>query len=126
MISKAQYQYTMRDADTNELYDAATRLRDALSPRRRGSSTSTAISISRRRRSRSAINRDRAAALGISIQSIETALGASFGGQQVSLIETPVDQFKVMLELLPQYQQDAARACSGSISPARTAVLVYP
>jgi HAE1 family hydrophobic/amphiphilic exporter-1 len=38
---------------------------------------------------------------------IETALGASFGGQQISTINTPADQFKVMLELLPQYQQDA-------------------
>jgi HAE1 family hydrophobic/amphiphilic exporter-1 len=41
------------------------------------------------------------------MQEIETALGASFGGQQISTIETASDQFKVMLELLPQYQQDA-------------------
>jgi HAE1 family hydrophobic/amphiphilic exporter-1 len=39
---------------------------------------------------------------------IETALGTSFGGQQISTINSATDQFKVMLELLPQYQQDAA------------------
>ena len=39
---------------------------------------------------------------------IETALGASFGGQQISIINSATDQFKVILELLPQYQQDAA------------------
>ncbi len=54
-----------------------------------------------------AVDRDRAAALGVSMQEIETALGASFGGEQISIINTPADQFKVMLELLPQYQQDA-------------------
>jgi HAE1 family hydrophobic/amphiphilic exporter-1 len=54
------------------------------------------------------VDRDRAAALGISMQQIETALGASFGGQQISIIDSAADQFKVMLELLPRYQQDAA------------------
>ena len=38
---------------------------------------------------------------------IETALGAAFGGQQVSQIYTSIDQYQVILELLPQYQQDA-------------------
>ena len=76
--------------------------------KRQASSTSPATSISPRLRSSVNIDRDRAAALGVSIQSIETALGASFGGQQISIIETPVDQFKVILELLPRYQQDAA------------------
>src|SRR5262252_6719128 len=49
-----------------------------------------------------------AAALGITVNQIETALGASFGGQQISTINSATDQFKVILELLPQYQQDAA------------------
>jgi HAE1 family hydrophobic/amphiphilic exporter-1 len=53
------------------------------------------------------VDRDRAAALGISMNQIETALGASFGGQQISIINTAADQFKVILELLPQYQRDA-------------------
>ncbi len=120
LISKAQYQYTMRDADTKELYDAATRLRAALAKTPGFLDVTSDLDLSTPS-VKVNVNRDRAAALGVSIQSIETALGASFGGQQISLIETPVDQFKVMLELLPIYQQDAGVARSGSISPARTA-----
>jgi HAE1 family hydrophobic/amphiphilic exporter-1 len=106
LISKAQYQYTMRDADTKELYDAATKLRAALSKTPNFLDVTSDLDLSTPS-VRVNINRDRAAALGVSIQSIETALGASFGGQQISLIETAVDQFKVMLELLPMYQRDA-------------------
>jgi len=54
------------------------------------------------------IDRDRAASLGITPDHIETALGAAFGGQQISQIYTSIDQYQVVLELLPQYQQDAA------------------
>ena len=58
------------------------------------------------------IDRNRAASLGITPEQIETALGAAFGGQQVSQIYTSVDQYQVVLELLPRYQQDAS-ALSG-------------
>ena len=36
------------------------------------------------------IDRDRAAAFGVSPQQIETALGSAFGGQQISQINTLV------------------------------------
>ena len=54
------------------------------------------------------INRDRAAAFGVSPQQIESALGSAFGGGQVSQINTSSDQYEVILELLPQYQRDAS------------------
>lgn len=53
------------------------------------------------------IDRDRAASLGITPQQIEVALGAAFGGQRVSPIYTQADQYWVILELLPQYQENA-------------------
>src|SRR5262245_7067031 len=107
LVSKAQYQYTLRDADTKELYAAATRLRAALASTPGFLDVTSDLDLSTPS-VRVNVNRDRAAALGVSLQAIETALGASFGGQQISIIETPADQFKVMLELLPMYQQDAA------------------
>jgi HAE1 family hydrophobic/amphiphilic exporter-1 len=54
-----------------------------------------------------AIDRDRAAALGVSSQSIETALGDAFGGQQISQINRPANQYAVILELLPSFQEKA-------------------
>ena len=107
LVSKAQYQYTLQDTNTQELYGAATRLQDALSKTPGLLDVSTDLDLSTPS-VHVAVNRDRAAALGVSMQEIETALGASFGGQEISLISTAADQFQVILELLPEYQQDAA------------------
>jgi multidrug efflux pump subunit AcrB len=123
LISKAQYQYTMQDADTHELYAAATRLKDTLAATPGFLDVTSDLDLSTPAVQVN-VDRDRAAALGVSMQEIETALGASFGGQQISVIDMPADQFKVMLELLPQYQQEVdalqrlyLTASNGSLVP---------
>src|SRR5213079_3290950 len=52
------------------------------------------------------INRDRAAALGVTAEQIEEALYNAYGSRQVSTIYTATNQYWVVMELLPQYQQD--------------------
>ncbi|HEY6088953.1 MAG TPA: efflux RND transporter permease subunit [Gemmatimonadaceae bacterium] len=52
------------------------------------------------------IDRDRAASLGVSAQQIESALYDAYGSRQVSTIYTPNNQYMVIMELLPQFQQD--------------------
>ena len=52
------------------------------------------------------IDRDRAAALGVTPAQIESAMGYAFGGQRVSQIYAASDQYQVMLELLPEYQRN--------------------
>ena len=54
------------------------------------------------------IDRDRAAALGVQPTAIETALGDAFGGQQISQINRPANQYEVLLELLPSFQEKAS------------------
>jgi HAE1 family hydrophobic/amphiphilic exporter-1 len=54
------------------------------------------------------IDRNRAAALGITPDALESVMAVAFGGQQVSQIYQAVDQYQVVLELLPQYQTDAS------------------
>ena len=56
------------------------------------------------------IDRDRAAALGVTPQQIENAMGYAFGGEQVSQILDSSDQYPVMLELLPQLSKQCQRA----------------
>ena len=68
--------------------------------------TSPAISRSRTRRCSVAIARDRASALGIDVNQIESALYNAYGARQVSTIYTPNDQYWVVMELLPEYQRD--------------------
>ena len=54
------------------------------------------------------IDRDTAGRLGITPQNIDDALYDSFGQRQVSTIYTQTNQFHVILEVAPQYQQDSA------------------
>lgn len=52
------------------------------------------------------IDRDKASALGITAQQIENTLRNAYGGYQVSTIYAASNQYQVILELEPQYQQD--------------------
>jgi multidrug efflux pump len=54
------------------------------------------------------IDRDTAGRLGITPQNIDDALYDSFGQRQVSTIYTQTNQFHVILEVAPHYQQDTA------------------
>ena len=106
LVSKAQYQYTLQDGDTAELYNWATRFKNALGQTPGFLDVTSDLDLSTPS-VHVGVNRDRANALGISMNELESALSASFGGEQVSIINTPSDQFRVWLELLPEYQQDA-------------------
>ena len=55
------------------------------------------------------IDRDTAGRLGITPQNIDDALYDAFGQRQVSTIYTQTNQFHVILEVEPRYQQDTAR-----------------
>ena len=52
------------------------------------------------------IDRDKAAALGVTRRQIENALDTAYGSRQVSTIYTPTNQYWVILEVEPQYQRD--------------------
>jgi HAE1 family hydrophobic/amphiphilic exporter-1 len=103
--SKSLYQYTLQDNNQDELLSDATKLTTALQHAKGLADVTSdmdyaapAINVD--------INRDQAASQGVSISSIETALGAAFGGEQVSTIYASDAEYWVMLELLPQYQED--------------------
>ncbi|HEY8312391.1 MAG TPA: efflux RND transporter permease subunit, partial [Gemmatimonadaceae bacterium] len=52
------------------------------------------------------IDREHAAALGVTANQIETALYDAYGSRQVSTIYTPNNEYYVIMELLPQFQAD--------------------
>ena len=103
--SKSAYQYTLQDTDQEELDSSALKLMNVLSHTRGFADVTTDMDLNS-----PAVNvdidRDRAAAQGVSVQSIETALGASFGGQQISTLYASDAEYWVMMELEPQYQRD--------------------
>jgi len=52
------------------------------------------------------IDRDKAAALGVTASQIENAFYDAYGPRWVSTIYAPVNEYKVLLELAPQFQAD--------------------
>jgi HAE1 family hydrophobic/amphiphilic exporter-1 len=52
------------------------------------------------------IDRDRASALGISVEQIQDALYYAYGSRQISTIYAPNNEYQVILELEPKYQRD--------------------
>src|SRR5262249_13418818 len=50
------------------------------------------------------IDRDQAAVVGVTPAQVELALSSSFGEREVTTIYAPTNDYKVILELLPEYQ----------------------
>jgi HAE1 family hydrophobic/amphiphilic exporter-1 len=104
-LTKAIYQYTLQDADLQELYHWAPILYDRLRQLPALQDVNTDLQITSPQVVVD-IDRDRSSALGVTVDQIESALGASYGSKQVSTIYTPSNQYRVILELDPQYQLD--------------------
>ena len=103
--SKSLYQYVLQSTDMVQLQKTAAQLTTQLSKMPGFADvtndmdfTSPSVEVK--------IDRDQAAIHGVSIQSIETALGAAFGGEEVSVIYATDAEYWVMLELTPQYQHN--------------------
>ena len=103
--TKTQYQFTLQSADIDALYDNAAKLEARLKQIPILQDVTTDLQIKNPQVSVQ-IDRDRAAALGVTVQQIEQALYDAYGSRQVSTIYTPNNQYWVILELLPQYQRD--------------------
>jgi HAE1 family hydrophobic/amphiphilic exporter-1 len=104
-LTKALYQYTLQDTDLQELYHWAPILYERLRQLPALQDVNTDLQITSPQVVVD-IDRDRAAALGVSVDQIESALGSAYGSKHVSTIYTPSNQYRVILELEPQYQQD--------------------
>jgi HAE1 family hydrophobic/amphiphilic exporter-1 len=103
--SKSQYQFTMQGSDVTTLYPAAARLVDAARRSRKLQDVTSDLQLNNPQVTVK-IDRTRAATFGVTADQIETALYDAYGSRQVSTIYTPSNEYFVILELVPQYQQD--------------------
>jgi HAE1 family hydrophobic/amphiphilic exporter-1 len=69
------------------------------------------------------IDRDTAAAVGLNATQIENTLSTGFGSTWVSTIYGPASQYKVFLELEPQFQSDAQSLRNTAFKAANGAVI---
>ena len=104
-MSNAQYQYTLQDADLAELNDWAPRLLQRL----RTMPELRDVSSDQQNKGLElhlAIDRDTAGRLGVQPQQIDEALYDAFGQRQVSTIYRQLNQYHVVMEVAPQFQQN--------------------
>ncbi|GAC1416275.1 MAG: multidrug efflux RND transporter permease subunit [Gemmatimonadaceae bacterium] len=103
--AKSLYQFTLQSPDIAALDSAAKRMEVRMRNIPEIQDVTSDLQISNPQVN-VAIDRDRAASLGVSAQQIEGALYDAYGSRQVSTIFTPNNQYMVIMEMLPQYQRD--------------------
>ncbi len=102
-VSRTQYQYTLQDADTDELATWAPKLLNAL---RNKPELTDVASDQQSGGLQATVDVDRMAASRLNVvpQAIDDTLYDAFGQRQVSTIFTQLNQYRVVLEAMPQYQ----------------------
>jgi HAE1 family hydrophobic/amphiphilic exporter-1 len=103
--SKAEYQYTLQGLDLDQLYQTAQRFQEALAREPGFLDVGSDADIASPQLVVT-IDRNKAATVGVSAEQIENALASAYGQQQVTTIFTPSEQYKVILEVAPQYRRD--------------------
>ncbi len=103
--SKSPYQFTLQDSNMAELTYWSTIFRNKIAALPWVSDVTTDLQFTGPQ-VQLHIDRDKAAALGITIEQLESTLYSAFGGKQVAAMYTPVDTYKVIMELKPEYQND--------------------
>ena len=109
-VTKSEYQYVLQDADTTELYHWAPILEEKMRGLPAFIDVNSDLQITNPT-VKVQINRDKASALGVNAEQVEDALYSAFGTRQVSTIYTPSNEYWVILELQPEYQ-DSPEALS--------------
>ena len=130
--SKALYQYTLFGPDMAELFDCAQKVEEALRHVPEIQDVNSDLQL-RNPELRVNIDRDRAAALGVSASQIELALQSAYGSREISTIYAPNNDYAVFVELLKSFQQSPnalsrlyVRASSGDLIPLSTLARVEP
>ncbi|HMD32651.1 MAG TPA: efflux RND transporter permease subunit [Candidatus Acidoferrales bacterium] len=104
-ITKSLYQITLQSPDTHELYPAAQDFERRLHALKELQDVTSDLQVANPQLQVS-VDRDKASAVGVSAAQVEDALYSAFGARQISTIYAPNNQYRVILELLPEYQSD--------------------
>jgi HAE1 family hydrophobic/amphiphilic exporter-1 len=104
-VSKSLYQYSMQSPDREALYQASRHLVKNLAGVDGIEDLTSDLAVTSPQVNVD-IDRDKAAALGVNANQIENAFYDAYGPRWVSTIYAPVNEYKVLLELAPQFQAD--------------------
>ncbi|HTQ50333.1 MAG TPA: efflux RND transporter permease subunit [Candidatus Acidoferrales bacterium] len=118
-LTKALYQYSLQDTDTKELFHWAPILTDKMAKLPGLQDVTSDLQIANPQVNVD-IDRDKAAALGVTAQQVENALNYAYGEMQASTIYSDVAEYWVVFEVLPQFQLDPAALSQLYIASANT------
>jgi multidrug efflux pump subunit AcrB len=104
-LSRTQYQYTLTDTDSNELNQWAPIVEAAMQklPELQDVASDQQIAAPH---IAIEIDRDAASRLGLSTSLIDETLYDAFGQRQIATMYTSTNQYKVILEVKPEFQND--------------------
>src|SRR5207253_8743223 len=128
--SRSLYQYTLQSGNLEELYRFAP-LVQAEIRRLPGLQDVTSDLQIRSPQAILNIDRQKAAALGLTAEQIRTTLYSSFGSRQVATMFTSTNDYAIILELAPSFQENETalskvfvRAGTGQLVPLETVATV--
>jgi hydrophobic/amphiphilic exporter-1 (mainly G- bacteria), HAE1 family len=131
-LTKSTYQYTLQGTDTTELYSWAPRIEEKLRTLPGLVDVTSDLQIAKPQVTVD-IDRNKASALGVSAQAIESTLYDAYGQRQVSTIYAPTNQYWVVMELDPRYQTDPSvlsllyvRSSTGALVPLNSVATLTP
>jgi multidrug efflux pump len=104
-VSRAQFQYTLTGIDVNEVGGWATKL----AQRMQSSAVLRDVASEAQDngfRLQVDVDRETAGRLGISMQTVIDTLSDAFGQRQISTIYGQANQYRVILEAMPEYRND--------------------
>ncbi|HEV8314301.1 MAG TPA: efflux RND transporter permease subunit, partial [Burkholderiaceae bacterium] len=102
--ANAQYQYTLQADSLEDLRTWEPRVRNALSQLPELTDVNT-DQQDKGQQTSLVIDRDAASRLGVTMSTIDTTLNDAFGQRQVGVIYNPLNQYRVVMELAPEYLQ---------------------
>ncbi|HVB33955.1 MAG TPA: efflux RND transporter permease subunit [Patescibacteria group bacterium] len=122
-FTKSEYQYTLSSPDTTSLYKDSGILEERMK-KLPGLVHVTTDLQNKNPQVNVVVDRDKASALGVTPQQVESALYAAYGQQQVSPIYTANNEYWVVMQVQPKYQSDPQtlsdlyiRSSSGHLVP---------
>ena len=131
-LTKSLYQYTLQGTDTTELFRVARDLETKMRTLPGLVDVTSDLQITQPQITVD-IDRNKAYALGVSAQAIESTLYDAYGARQVSTIYAPSNQYWVVMELEPRYQTDPSvlsmlyvRANGGALVPLNAVATLKP
>jgi HAE1 family hydrophobic/amphiphilic exporter-1 len=104
-VTKSLYQFSMQSPDKEELYAGATKLQHEIEKLPEVEDVTSDLAILAPQVNVT-IDRDKAASLQVNADAIENAFYDAYGPRWVSTIYAAINEYKVLLELKPQYQAD--------------------